>query len=240
MLSFWKRRPANDCEAEKDVCDLLAQREELDFAESVQRKRVSQEAVEHPIECEKQSDSEEIEWEEQQDVYRPTPTRAAEFVRLLELSDPPSVRQGVPLCFIRRAAWEIVQSHLREDTSIELGGLLVGQAYFDIEMALFITVVEQALPAREGEGTALTFSYTENTWRTLSPQLDSLPAEWTLLGSYHSHPGLGVFLSSTDLDTQRGVFSHDWQIALVADPLSGAAGIFFGAEGHPCKQWQVL
>ena len=122
----------NDSVASGGDCDLIAMREERELSESVQRKRIAQQAAAHSISLEKRSDSEEIEWTEQQDVYRPTPVRTTEFIGLLEISDPPPIRHGVSLCFIKRAAIEAVQSHLQEDIRIELGGLLVGQAFFDL------------------------------------------------------------------------------------------------------------
>jgi hypothetical protein len=49
-----------------------------------------------------------------------------------------------------------------------------------------------------------------------------------LLGWYHTHPDLGVFLSATDLEkTHRVLFAEPFQLALVYDPVRGRAGYFF-------------
>jgi hypothetical protein len=53
----------------------------------------------------------------------------------------------------------------------------------------------------------------------------------TILGWYHSHPGHGIFLSGTDLNTQRLSFNKIWQIAIVYDPLRHEIGYFYGADG---------
>ncbi len=243
MLPFWKKRPtpaSSPPVRPAEAADLLALEEEQAFAASVLKKRSELASVPAPAPLHPREISEEMEWTEQGDVYRPTAANAPALLNSFGLSESSPLRAGKSLCFVRRTAWETLQAHLRKDTRIELGGLLVGQAFYDAERTVYIVVVEQALPALDGAGTALTFSYTEETWRTLSPQMQNLPPDWTLLGSYHSHPGLGVFLSSTDLETQRGVFFHDWQVALVVDPLSNAIGFFFGAEGHPCPHWQLL
>jgi hypothetical protein len=48
-----------------------------------------------------------------------------------------------------------------------------------------------------------------------------------LLGWYHTHPDLGIFLSETDLEkTHRVLFAEPFQIALVYDPVRHKAGYF--------------
>ena len=49
-----------------------------------------------------------------------------------------------------------------------------------------------------------------------------------LIGWYHTHPDIGIFLSETDLErTHRVLFSEPFQVALVYDPVRGCAGYFF-------------
>jgi len=243
MRPFWKKQPdirAAPASASPPDRDLLAQEEEEAFIASVLKKRQEREAI-APTEIPRGvPEPDEIEWVEQEDVYRPKQVMAGEFLTGLVRTRSLDVRKGSRWCLVRRAAFEKVQAHLRSNTGIELGGLLMGEAFFDPEWECYVVVVEEALPAEDGEGTALTFAYTAATWLTLSPQLQALPAHWTLVGSFHSHPGMGVFLSSTDLETQRDVFFHDWQIALVIDPISNAVGLFCGAAGHPCTAWEVV
>jgi proteasome lid subunit RPN8/RPN11 len=243
MRPFWKKsagaRSSHDASPAVDP-DLLARQEEEDFVASVLRKRQAR-SVPPPAEngvAVPEPDG--IEWSEQEDVYRPQRVHASEFLHAVAHASLPNLRRGAVCCFVRRAAFDRIQAHLRSNTQIELGGLLIGQAFFDPEQEFYGVVVEEGLPAHSGEGTALTFAYTEATWQALSPQIQALPTEWTLLGSFHSHPGMGVFLSSTDLETQRGVFFHDWQIALVIDPISNAVGFFSGAEGHACAHWELV
>lgn len=40
-----------------------------------------------------------------------------------------------------------------------------------------------------------------------------------IIGWWHSHPGFGCFLSSTDLHTQQFFFPENYQVALVVDPM---------------------
>jgi len=46
------------------------------------------------------------------------------------------------------------------------------------------------------------------------------------LGWWHSHPDFGCFLSSTDLATQRSIFSEPYHIALVVDPIQNYYSFF--------------
>jgi len=240
---FWKKKPdavPTPLSASPEDRDLLAQEEEEAFIASVLKKRQEREAIATTEISREISEPDEIEWIEQEDVYRPQRANAQELLAGLVRKRPLDLRKGSCWCLVRRSAFEKIQAHLRSDTRVELGGLLMGEAFYDPEQECYVVVVEEALPALDGEGTALTFAYTEATWQTLSPQLQALPANWTLLGSFHSHPGMGVFLSSTDLETQRDVFYHDWQVALVIDPISNAIAFFSGATGRPCIHWEVV
>ena len=243
MCRFWKRKSA--VQEERGLppaadLDLLARKEEAAFVASVLQKQQEREAPTALISRPNALEPEEIEWTDLEDVYRPQHMDASEFLAVMSPGPMPALHPDAACCFVRRPAFEKIQAHLRSNTRIELGGLLVGQALHDAERELYCVVVEEALPAYEGQSTAVSFAYTEATWQALSPLLQDLPPTWTLLGSYHSHPGMGVFLSATDLETQRGVFFHDWQIALVIDPISQAVGFFFGAEGHSCSFWYVV
>lgn len=50
--------------------------------------------------------------------------------------------------------------------------------------------------------------------------LDDSGFDYILVGWYHSHPGHTCFLSGTDLETQRTMFSQPFHIALVVDPIN--------------------
>jgi len=47
-----------------------------------------------------------------------------------------------------------------------------------------------------------------------------------VIGWYHSHPGYGLFLSDTDLFTQRLIFREWFNVALVVDHLRNEHGFF--------------
>jgi proteasome lid subunit RPN8/RPN11 len=80
-------------------------------------------------------------------------------------------------------------------------------------------------PCKKAEGTAATVNIDPQEWQEMADGLDRgcFPVGWV-----HSHPGYGVFLSPTDIETQRcfqGIFSNS--IACVMDPFA-KSGIEFG------------
>ena len=182
----------------------------------------------------------EIEWQDSDDVYRPTPIVASEFVRTLGLARPPAILPQQAYIFVRRSVLEKIQAHLQSNVQVEQGGLILGQAFVDATLGATLLVVHEALPAPDGIETPTFFGYTTASWQALTPQLQQMDADWTLLGSYHSHPDMGVFLSATDLDTQEDVFAADWQIALVIDPVRDEIGFFVGKDGQPCADWYYI
>jgi proteasome lid subunit RPN8/RPN11 len=220
--------------------DLLAAAEQAEFEASVKAARARAEARcaparSAPLSPPGEAADEEIEWTEQEDVYRPRPVDANSYLRSLGLPKPIEAKAGQAVALVRRAAYQHLNEHLRTDMAVELGGLLCGEALYDRALDLFIVVIEMAVPAVNGDGTPTTFSYTPAAWEAISPTLRQMNSEWTIVGSYHSHPGLGVFMSPTDLDTQAEVFPHDWQAAMVVDPSANTCGLFLGSSGKPCR-----
>ena len=56
--------------------------------------------------------------------------------------------------------------------------------------------------------------------------------EGRIVGWYHSHPGHGLFLSQTDLETHMQFYQFSsYALSLVADPKSGEFGIWIYENG---------
>ena len=51
-------------------------------------------------------------------------------------------------------------------------------------------------------------------------ELDDAGFDYVLVGWYHSHPGHTCFMSRTDIETQRTMFSEPYHSALVIDPIN--------------------
>ena len=72
----------------------------------------------------------------------------------------------------------------------------------------------------------------------INRELDKCP-ELDVLGWYHSHPRIGIFLSRADIFIHREFFNHPNQVALVVDPYTMKKG-FYGWYGeeiikYPCN-----
>jgi proteasome lid subunit RPN8/RPN11 len=99
---------------------------------------------------------------------------------------------------------------------VEVGGLLAGQSCRD-EQGLWLDV-QAALPATSATGSRISLTFTQEAWSEMLGALESRLPGGEVLGWYHTHPGLGVFLSAQDLFIQRSFFTAPHHVALVIDP----------------------
>ncbi len=68
-----------------------------------------------------------------------------------------------------------------------------------------------------------------------------------VVGWYHTHPSMALFLSPTDLRTYSGFYPEPWQVALVVDPESWQAAYFWRdangkveASPAPWRQFDLI
>jgi proteasome lid subunit RPN8/RPN11 len=228
------------CKEEPPQADLLAAAEEEAFQTEAANKQARLAGISLPSEEVIAAEELPVVWEEREDIYRPVVVDVMEIIRTLGLSSALEIKAGQSVILLRRAACDALQQHLRRDLGVEQGGLLMGQVFHDVRRGSYLILIERAVEAQSGVKTAVRFEYTSATWEALMPQLQELPSDWTIVGSYHSHPDLGVFLSPTDLATQEGIFAHDWQIALVVDSIRNETGFFLGRTGIPCLHWHII
>lgn len=57
-------------------------------------------------------------------------------------------------------------------------------------------------------------------------ELDDSGFDYLIVGWYHSHPGHTCFLSRTDIQTQRTMFSQSYHLAIVVDPVNEEFKVF--------------
>lgn len=107
----------------------------------------------------------------------------------------------------------------------ETGGFLIGQAGRDIGRNRWHLYVDQAEPVDPTDAAPTHFTF---SWRDVERVRSSREkAGKALIGWYHTHPDLGVFLSRTDVTkTHNRLFNDPFQIALVLDPVRGTAAYF--------------
>ncbi|MBI6546657.1 MAG: Mov34/MPN/PAD-1 family protein [Cyanobacteria bacterium NC_groundwater_1444_Ag_S-0.65um_54_12] len=167
-----------------------------------------------------------IEWHEL--LPEPLPFLPLDWIDFCQARSLTMAPPGEPVTvFMTTAALEAARQHGESDCSSEVGGILWGRIYRNASQ-LVVDIVA-ALPAHQAIGTAVHLSFTSSAWETVFVGRAELPEDLLIVGWYHTHPGLGTFLSATDLQTQRSCFSQDWQVAIVLDPLTGNEAAFRGA-----------
>ncbi|MEX2175064.1 MAG: Mov34/MPN/PAD-1 family protein [Pirellulaceae bacterium] len=118
-----------------------------------------------------------------------------------------------------------MEEHALSDTSVELGGVLLGGVYEDDEGRPFV-VVTDSLRAQHYESTKGSFKFTHDTWSAITREREAFPAELAMVGWYHTHPDWGVFLSGMDMFICDNFFNKRLDVAYVIDPCRGDRGMF--------------
>jgi proteasome lid subunit RPN8/RPN11 len=122
--------------------------------------------------------------------------------------------------------YSTMHEHAVSSLPNETGGFLLGRVAFSAADASWHIEVDECIPVDPLTQDPVHFSF---TWRDVDRVRNHRESTGkALLGWYHTHPDLGVFLSETDLEkTHRVLFAEPFQLALVYDPVRGRAGYFF-------------
>lgn len=122
---------------------------------------------------------------------------------------------------------------------VEQGGILLGsvESYHN-EIYCFIKNILLA----ETHGDPAFVEFTSRMWADMQDRLDKINASMeddeklVIVGWFHTHPNhLAVFMSGTDMDTQRLNFSQKWQVSLVMNPHTNTYRVYFGADAKEGK-----
>lgn len=118
-----------------------------------------------------------------------------------------------------------MERHALTDTTVELGGVMLGGQYEDENGQPFV-LVSVNLRAEHYESTKGSFKFTHETWEAFTRQRDEFPDDLEMVGWYHTHPDWGVFLSGMDMFICDNFFNRPLDIALVIDPCRDDRGMF--------------
>lgn len=115
--------------------------------------------------------------------------------------------------------------------------LLIGDWARDEEGRIY--AVAWDMPTGPLEASPVSVRFKPEGLVQVARELEGQDRPYLVVGWYHTHLDLGVFMSDRDLRTQRGGFPHDHQVALVVDPMRGRAGAFangrMGPGTEPCR-----
>lgn len=178
------------------------------------------------------SDSEQqnqIVWVDSEDVYKPIPKKVSEFTAERGIQEA-----AVSPVYLKAEALNSLKVHLASNLRVEQGGILFGNAYEDPFLGIYVEIIAAvAAPATIGTGSHLEF--TPDSWLGIMNYARSEHPDENIVGWYHSHPNMGVFMSGTDMRTQQAFFNHPWCLSIVHDPVSEAIGYFLGESAVPVK-----
>ena len=152
-------------------------------------------------------------------ISRPRPEQPVQVVGKVG-GGPPQ-----PPVFLHLDAVATILASLPEGKPVEAGGLLVGYNCTDANGSYLL--VTDAIPAALAEGQRLSLTFTHEAWHQMLEHKQCQYADELIVGWYHTHPGLGVFLSGQDLFIHQYFFADSMQVALVIDPAEFTWGLFY-------------
>lgn len=145
-----------------------------------------------------------------------------------KLSHPHLLTVGTPRrlgIYIRAKVLSEVFDVLAGDTRVERGGVLLGDACVD-GTARYVEITDH-LKAVETEESSVHMKFTVASWERIEAELEARypRQEKRVVGWYHSHPNLGVFVSGNDEEVHK-LFRSWYHSALVVDPVKRDLGFF--------------
>jgi proteasome lid subunit RPN8/RPN11 len=139
------------------------------------------------------------------------------------------VQRDAPGVSIRQTALLAMWTHLEGDQSRERGGFLVGPPPRRNGSRLRVAI-DDYLPALRATGTQTSLEIPPEDFFSVQSLIGC--NRFAILGWAHSHPGLGVFLSSYDHFLWTSFFGEPHQLAIVVDPVATDGAIYGRAQGN--------
>jgi proteasome lid subunit RPN8/RPN11 len=128
--------------------------------------------------------------------------------------------------FVTQTAFKAINNHANSDLDNEVGGWLAGRWCKDIDTKAEYVVVEALLPAQQVRSGSTFLTFTHDSQVAMLAALEERYAKKGIVGWYHTHPRMGLFLSGYDTWLHDHFFPHPWQVALVVEPHSHTGGFF--------------
>lgn len=128
--------------------------------------------------------------------------------------------------FMTQPAYSRICLHSVSDLQNEVGGIMLGQWCEDSASGQQFIVVDHALPARHTRQSNVHLTFTQDSLVAIHDEIDAHHKGKKIVGWYHTHPRMGIFLSHYDTWLHQNFFPEPWQVALVIEPISASGGIF--------------
>lgn len=128
--------------------------------------------------------------------------------------------------FLSQSAYCRIVLHAASELDDEVGGALVGMWCVDRDTRDEFIVVQHMLPARHTRQGSVYLTFTQDTLVDFHDELEKNFDGKKIVGWYHTHPRMGIFLSHYDTFLHNNFFPEPWQVALVVEPHKSLAGFF--------------
>jgi proteasome lid subunit RPN8/RPN11 len=128
--------------------------------------------------------------------------------------------------FLTPTAFNQAVVHSSSNLEVEVGGVLVGKWCVDIETTRQYIVIRASLPARFTQQGSVFLTFTQDSLVDIHAKISNEYPEDAIVGWYHTHPRMGVFLSQYDTWLHDHFFPEPWQVALVMEPYTNVGGFF--------------
>lgn len=113
----------------------------------------------------------------------------------------------------------------------EVMGLMTGRIFADAE-GTYVMVDDVATSELDADEASVRFR--EEGLEELFGSIDSCKGD-AIVGWYHSHLGIGCYLSEVDIRTHDGIFGKDLGYAIVIDPIDSEVVPFTCIDKKPQK-----
>ncbi|MBE9524229.1 MAG: Mov34/MPN/PAD-1 family protein [Chloroflexi bacterium] len=135
--------------------------------------------------------------------------------------------------FMTQGAFVRACAHAGSDLRNEVGGWMIGQWRSDKVNQKNFIVIEKIMPAPHTKHGRAYLTFTQDSQVALHAELETRYPGKKVVGWYHTHPRMGIFLSQYDTWLHANFFPNLWQVALVIEPHSATGGFFLrGVDGH--------
>jgi len=134
--------------------------------------------------------------------------------------------------FLTQHAYLSCTDHAASDLDHEVGGVLVGQVYRDERDDQPYIIIEDTIQAQHTQFSPTRLTFTQDSLVQLNNELEERFPGKQMVGWYHTHPHMDVFMSAYDLWLHTNFFAEIWQVALVMEPCTERGGFFCWQEGR--------
>jgi proteasome lid subunit RPN8/RPN11 len=128
--------------------------------------------------------------------------------------------------FLSQSAYCRISLHAAGELDDEVGGALVGLWCVDRDSREQFVVVQHMLPAHHTRQGSVYLTFTQDTLVDFHDELEKNFEGKRIVGWYHTHPRMGIFLSHYDTFLHNNFFPEPWQVALVVEPHKSLGGFF--------------